>query len=188
MGLKKPLPDDVIKKLYCEDGMQMRNIADQVGCSAATICYRLKKMGVQARSPHDYPATEKQMVAWTENGKKHKGKTLSAETKAKMSASKKGRRKRTDYEFGGHEKKRTDGYIRVYVPDHPNCSADGFVMKHILVVERNIGRYLTKDECVHHINRIRDDNRLENLKLMTKKEHMSMHMKERHSNRGTNVC
>lgn len=36
-----------------------------------------------------------------------------------------------------------------------------------------------EDECVHHINHKRDDNRLCNLRLMTKSEHMSMHMKER---------
>ena len=54
-------------------------------------------------------------------------------------------------------------------------------MKHRLVMERNIGRYLSEDEVVHHINNTRDDNRIENLKLMTKHEHMSMHMIERHS-------
>ena len=48
-------------------------------------------------------------------------------------------------------------------------------------MERNIGRYLSEDEVVHHINNTRDDNRIENLKLMTKHEHMSMHMIERHS-------
>ena len=61
-------------------------------------------------------------------------------------------------------------------------------MKHILVVEKAIGRHLNDNECVHHINHVRDDNRIENLRLMTVSEHMSMHMKERHENRRKKVC
>lgn len=38
------------------------------------------------------------------------------------------------------------------------------------------------------INHIRDDNRIDNLRFMTKSDHMSMHMKERYSNRRGNIC
>lgn len=54
---------------------------------------------------------------------------------------------------------------------------------HYLVMECIIGRRLNDGECVHHINFIRDDNRKENLKLMTKIEHMSLHAKLRHLNK-----
>ncbi|MBM6710252.1 hypothetical protein H9X90_05775 [Faecalicatena contorta] len=43
-----------------------------------------------------------------------------------------------------------------------------------------IGRHLNPEEVVHHINFKCDDNRKENLKLMTFKEHAAFHMKRRH--------
>lgn len=79
----------------------------------------------------------------------------------------------------GHKKKRSDGYVFIYFPDHPMSTKDGYVMEHDLVMEALIGRHLKGNECVHHINEIRDDNRKENLMLMTKSEHMSLHSKKR---------
>ena len=83
----------------------------------------------------------------------------------------------------GHTKKRKDWYIKCYVPKHPNCSIDKYVMLHTVLMERSIGRYLNKDEVVHHINGVRDDDRLENLQLMKIRDHQSMHMKKRYEER-----
>jgi len=44
-------------------------------------------------------------------------------------------------------------------------------------VEKSIGRKLTDNEIVHHINIIHEDNRIENLQVMTRKEHAIYHHK-----------
>lgn len=53
------------------------------------------------------------------------------------------------------------------------------VKEHRMIMESEIGRALTKNEVVHHINGNRIDNRIENLQLMTRSEHSSLHNEER---------
>lgn len=57
------------------------------------------------------------------------------------------------------------GYILVRKPNHPLSNSRGYVAEHRLVMEKHLGRYLDKDEVVHHINKNVKDNRIENLQL-----------------------
>ncbi len=60
----------------------------------------------------------------------------------------------------------SQGYVQVYVPeDHPNYEPGKRMLEHRLIIEKSLGRTLTKYETVHHKNGVRDDNRLENLQL-----------------------
>lgn len=67
------------------------------------------------------------------------------------------------------------GYVFELCPDHPKANPWGFVPQHRLIVERNLGRYLTKDEQVHHDDEVKTNNNLDNLFLMTRSEHMRLH-------------
>jgi hypothetical protein len=54
------------------------------------------------------------------------------------------------------------------VPGHPRTRKSPYVFEHILVAEEILGRYLERDESIHHRNGVRDDNRPENLELWTR--------------------
>jgi hypothetical protein len=67
-----------------------------------------------------------------------------------------------------------DGYIRIGLqpndPLYPMANKKGYVLEHRLLVARRENRCLEFWEVVHHINGIRDDNRLGNLKLLPSRE------------------
>jgi hypothetical protein len=59
-----------------------------------------------------------------------------------------------------------DGYVIVWCPEHPTThKTKKYVLEHRLVMEQHLGRYLTRQEVVHHKNGVKDDNRIENLEV-----------------------
>ena len=50
--------------------------------------------------------------------------------------------------------------------------------EHRVVMEKAVGRLLGPDDLVHHANRNKRDNRLENLELTTRAEHINEHREE----------
>jgi uncharacterized protein (DUF1330 family) len=68
-----------------------------------------------------------------------------------------------------------DGHIYRKVTDHPFANARGYVFEHRLVMEKYLGRFLSRGEIVHHINGKHFDNRIENLELLSKREHSIIH-------------
>lgn len=69
------------------------------------------------------------------------------------------------------------GYAFIYLPKDHWCSPmtgrghKQYLSQHRLVMAEHLGRLLKPREYVHHINGVKTDNRIENLKLVTHETH-----------------
>ena len=118
----------------------------------------------------------RQKYIWTDCSDCGKERWVAYEVKKKkpvkllcMSCGNRGRRKR-------ELRYMSNGYILVWIfPNNPFYSMkkgkSERILEHRLVMANSLGRCLSPDELVHHLNGIRNDNRIENLFITTKKEH-----------------
>lgn len=72
---------------------------------------------------------------------------------------------KNNIKWTGGRTKRSDGYVTVRCYDYPGSNKAISISEHVMIMAKHLGRPLLSHESVHHINGIRDDNRLENLEL-----------------------
>jgi len=117
---------------------------------------------------------EKSRVKWRckcdcgKNHCVHEGNVLRGLTKSCGCLSADRRRGKRHHSWKGGRQIDGNGYVRIYNPDHRNAYSNGYVLEHILVMSRHLGRPLnTPTENVHHKNGVKTDNQLNNLELWT---------------------
>jgi len=66
-------------------------------------------------------------------------------------------------------------YPNFYRPNHPNADKHGHIKSHRFVMAEKLGRPLRNDEIVHHKNGNVRDFRIDNLEIMSRKEHCKHH-------------
>lgn len=102
------------------------------------------------------------------------GKKKTEEHRRNISLSKKGK-KNPAYKNG--MTKDSHGYWLVLRPNHPNANINGRVALHRLIVEERLGRYLKKEEHIHHVDFDINNNDFENLYIASNKKHQGLHGK-----------
>lgn len=70
-----------------------------------------------------------------------------------------------------------DGYCWIRKSSHPFCNSQGRIAYHRYLVEKHIGRYLTKSEVIHHVDGNPQNNNIDNLKIYSISEHLAWHRK-----------
>ena len=77
--------------------------------------------------------------------------------------------------WNGGIRKTNKGYVQLLMPEHKRSNKSGYVMEHIVVYEKATGIEIPQNCCVHHLNGIKNDNRIENLCMMTSSAHTIYH-------------
>lgn len=169
-------------KKYWEEKLSRSKMAELCNVSDTIILLWMKKYNLPRRSRSE---AGKNRICTRETrqkmSKSHKGciawnKGLTKETDKRLKQLGKKHRGENHWNWKGGKWKNNKGYIHIWVnKTNPyfemNKKCGCYIYEHRLVMAKHLGRCLKDWEYIHHINGIKDDNRIENLVIVTIFQH-----------------
>ena len=157
--------DDIgILQMYQNKSMSVKDIALLFKLSISTVRRRLIQH-IKMRT-----GLETRRLRGDDIGSHLRGKSRIL-SQTHKNAMKKGAISRWDRDAVGHTLKKSSGYLVV------TRGINKSRQYHQVVYEGYYNIKISPDQVVHHINGNKLDNRIENLQLLTKEEHSSLHAK-----------
>lgn len=136
---------DQICHLYVNEKMSSKETAETLGLYGPTVIGVLRRLNIPRRSK-----SEAIKLAFSRGRKiRPKGE------------------RNPNWKGGTKEQ---SGYFMLWMPNYHRQTKKGYIYQHIYVWEQAHGK-LPNDWVIHHLNGIKDDNRLENLLAMPRKNH-----------------
>jgi len=149
------------------NGKSIPEVSDETGIPRSTLRFRFKKAGIlRSRADGIKNASKNGRLGSGLRGKK---RVFTEEWKNNISKGKTGK--------GLGVSVKPSGYIEITMGENKGR------LEHVVIMELIIGRRLASNECVHHKDENRANNDPENLQLMTRSEHASLHAKQNISKR-----
>ena len=139
---EKDLTYEEAWELYWNRSMSLDRIGAKFGVHAGTVWDHLKRLGIPIRSHAESQFLRRGAHSGDRNPQYKNGRTQNG----------------------------PEGYVFILKPNHPRAHQN-YVREHLLVWEEANGKPLPEGWVIHHLNGIKNDNRIENLVALPAKKH-----------------
>lgn len=149
-------------------------ISERLSCSKSAVINALKRHGIEARPPGRPSAPELLRVKeWLEDAYRLLTTHEIAEQMGCSQSAVLDAVKAAGIPLCGHGRRRRKHPYKQRLDDDGNV-----ILEHRYLMEKHLGRKLDPSEHVHHIDRVKDNNSLSNLVVMSAAEHRKEHASE----------
>lgn len=168
--IRSDITIDKVKPLYIDEKFTLSQIAEKFDCSAMTIRQRLIDKGFKCRRGGSKKGVNRKHIDMNRVIQLYYGEELNLRQIAKQlncsgtligdRLDETGIERRPFGEivskatFKGTPIIRKDGYVHIYQPYHPKANNRGYVLEHILIAEKALGKFLPPQARTHHYNGI----------------------------------